>query len=178
MQAMQYKINLPADYQMDIIKNRVSNNGYKTDKFQDLLFKAYLITEKDSTDGSFTNSYCPLYVWKKTEGMTKFIFEGYFDNIISSFGWEHIEIGVTASIDLGESFSKSKFVLEEQSDILEQRSLKDFDFKTTKYAGELGKVVIYNPDKWKYVTFTFFGDKPVESQDKKIYTILHLSLGE
>lgn len=45
MKAMQYKIGLPTDYDMDIIKKRVRNNGYTTDGFQDLLFKAYLIKE-------------------------------------------------------------------------------------------------------------------------------------
>ncbi|MDN5653007.1 MAG: DUF4865 family protein [Lactococcus lactis] len=111
MQAMQYKIGLPTDYDMDIIKKRVRNNGYKTDGFQDLLFKAYLITER-GTDNQ-ENSYCPLYVWKKTEGMTKFIFGGFFDNIIDSFGWKNIEVGVTSSLSLSPSFSKSKYVIEE-----------------------------------------------------------------
>ena len=50
---MQYKILLPDDYDMNIIRQRVSVNGYKTDGFQDLLFKAYLIAEKvDSTKSS------------------------------------------------------------------------------------------------------------------------------
>ncbi|KOA18755.1 hypothetical protein CLHOM_28620 [Clostridium homopropionicum DSM 5847] len=31
MIASQYKITLPCDYDMDIIKSRVENNGYKTD---------------------------------------------------------------------------------------------------------------------------------------------------
>lgn len=42
MQAMQYKISLPADYDMNIIKDRIQNNGFKTDGFEDLLFKAIL----------------------------------------------------------------------------------------------------------------------------------------
>ena len=27
--------------------------------------------------------------------MTKFIFDGYFDHILNSFGWQNIEIGIT-----------------------------------------------------------------------------------
>lgn len=71
MQAMQYKIVFPADYDMEKIRKRVKDNGHKTDGFKDLLFKAYLITEKSS--GDLENSYCPLYVWKATDGMTQFI---------------------------------------------------------------------------------------------------------
>lgn len=44
MVAMQYKILLPDDYDMEIVRKKVKNNGHKTDGFQDLLFKAYLIT--------------------------------------------------------------------------------------------------------------------------------------
>jgi hypothetical protein len=46
--AMQYKIKLPDNYDMELIKNRVKLNGYKTDKFDGLLFKAYLISEINS----------------------------------------------------------------------------------------------------------------------------------
>lgn len=31
----QYKIKLPSDYDMDIIRTRVKNNGHKTDGFLD-----------------------------------------------------------------------------------------------------------------------------------------------
>ncbi|WP_142950755.1 DUF4865 family protein, partial [Bacillus sp. AFS076308] len=32
----QYKITLPSDYDMNIIKKRVKNNGHKTDGFEDV----------------------------------------------------------------------------------------------------------------------------------------------
>ena len=84
MQAMQYTIKLPADYDMDIIRQRVRNTGHLMDGFDDLFFKVYLISEK--SEGQLFNSYCPLYIWKNTNGMTKFIFDGYFDHILNSFG--------------------------------------------------------------------------------------------
>lgn len=175
MQAMQYKIDLPEDYDMEIIKDRVHQNGNKMDRFEDLLFKAYLITEKSS--GSLSNSYCPLYIWKQTEGMNKFIFDGFYDNIIQSFGWQKIEIGVTILVDLDDSFSKSQYVLEEYMDIPPQSTLTNVNFVQEKYNNELGRVVVYNPDKWKYVIFTFFEEAPLmEEANKKLYTILHLSL--
>lgn len=45
MIGMQYKITLPNDYDMDIIRDRVTKNGNKTDGFDQLLFKAYLIAD-------------------------------------------------------------------------------------------------------------------------------------
>lgn len=47
---------------MGIICNRVRNNGNKTDGFQDLLMKAYLIAEKDK-HRNIQNEYAPFYLW-------------------------------------------------------------------------------------------------------------------
>lgn len=176
MQAMQYTVELPADYNMDIIRKRVRDNGSKTDGFQDLLFKAYLITDKKTGDNF--NSYSPLYIWRQTEGMTKFIFDGFYDNIIASFGFKNIEIGITTTTDLSEHFGDSQFVVQQYHDIPVQQSLKNFRFDEDNISDSLGKVVIYNPDKWKYVTFNFLANRPHQvSNDIKIYTLLHLSLG-
>jgi len=35
-----------------------------------------------------------LYLWKDSEGLNKFLFEGYYDNIITSFGWQKVNVGV------------------------------------------------------------------------------------
>ena len=93
MIASQYKIVLPGNYDMDIIRQRVKDNGYKTDGFYGLKFKLYLITEK-GIHHNFQNSYSPLYLWKDSEGLNKFLFEGYYDNIITSFGWQKVNVGV------------------------------------------------------------------------------------
>ena len=82
MNAMQYKITLPNDYDMTIIRERVENNGFKTDGFQDLLLKAYLVLDSETR-----KEYAPLYLWKQEGGMNRFIFEGFYDNILTSFGW-------------------------------------------------------------------------------------------
>ena len=86
MIAMQYKILLPENYDMNIIRKRVTINGNKTDGFQDLLFKAYLITESKSEGKGNHNQYSPLYLWKDSIGMDKFIFDGFYNNILNSFG--------------------------------------------------------------------------------------------
>ena len=63
MIASQYRITLPADYDMDIIRKRVRDNGYKTDGFEGLKFKLYLTTENGKYN-NLQNSYSPLYLWK------------------------------------------------------------------------------------------------------------------
>lgn len=173
MIAMQYKILLPDDYNMDMIRQRVSDHGHKTDEFQDLLFKAYLISEKGDSANS-CNEYSPLYVWKKNDGMNKFIFGGYYDNILSSFGWQKINIGIPMACCLDKDFSQSKFALEIEHEITPSKEMKTIGFSLS-IDHCMGRVLIYNPDKWNYAEYYFCKDIPSERYDKKFYKILHLS---
>lgn len=174
MIGMHYNIKLPADYDMGIVRNRVTNNGYKTDGFEDLLFKAYLIGEVKN--GKLNNRYAPLYVWKDSKGMSKFIFEGSFDKILESFGWENIKIGITSQVALSSEFSQSNYVTEDLKSISPRKSVKNVNLKPTEEKESLGVVTIYNPDDWNYVTYNFFKKKPV-NLSKTVFEILHLSLG-
>lgn len=90
MIAMQYKINLPADYDMEIIRKRVRDSGEKTDGFTGLEMKAYLIAEKAKYNNT-ENQYAPFYLWSKTEGMNQFLLGGPFNNILNSFGWPVVQ---------------------------------------------------------------------------------------
>ncbi|MGJ7911653.1 DUF4865 family protein [Neobacillus sp. LXY-1] len=178
MIGMQYKIKFPKDYDMGIIKKRVTDNGHKTDGFPGLLFKAYLITETEES-GNFYNSYAPLYIWNDSEGMNKFIFGGFYDNILGSFGWQQINMGVPYSINLDKEFNRSKYVVEVKGNIPESKSLANRDFLPFQHLVEnsLGNVLIYNPDKWSYSNFFFYERKPELSptDDITIYEILHIS---
>ena len=171
MQAMQYTIKLPSDYDMDIIRQRVQNTGHLMDGFDDLFFKVYLISEK--SEGQLFNSYCPLYIWKNTNGMTKFIFDGYFDHILNSFGWQNIEIGITSSVEISDHFDSSKYATLEVIDIEVSESLKSFTIYEQMQTNESGKVVIFNPDKWKNCIFIFYTNKPYTQLPT--FEILHIS---
>jgi hypothetical protein len=181
MIGMQYKVILPKDYDMGIIKKRVQDNGHKTDGFPGLNFKAYLITKAEE-NGNLYNSYSPLYVWNDSQGMNKFIFEGYYDNILASFGWQHINIGVPLSINLDKDFNKSRYVVEYTGHISEGKSLINSPFNTSSNyvkntEKSLGNLLVYNPDKWGYSHFSFYQDKPeIDSSDHlTLYDILHVS---
>jgi len=174
MIAMQYKILLPDDYDMNIIRQRVKNNGFKTDGFQDLIFKAYLINVKTGTPECH-NEYSPLYLWKDSGGMNKFIWEGFYNNILQSFGWQKINIGIPLLCDLSKDFNNSKYAMEIENDVLPTNQMEPLRFLITSDRC-LGKVLIYNPDKWKYVEYHFFEKKPEKSLENKIYQILHLSV--
>lgn len=172
MNAMQYKITLPNDYDMSLIRARVAANGAKTDYFNGLLFKAYLISEK--IQGAISNSYAPLYA----EGMNQFIFDGFYDQIIHDFGWQTIQIGVPLTIALQDNFTDASYLSEQILPINEQLSLTDVSKKILHSQlipkNSLGYLIIYNPDKWQAVVWGFHAKKPIHS-DAALYEILHIS---
>lgn len=176
MHAMQYEIKLPSDYDMRLIKERVEKNGDKTDGINDLLIKAYLIKQCNET--IVTNVYAPLYIWETSEGMTNFIFNRYYDNILTSFGWQHINIGIPFLVNIKNNVKRSKFAIEECLDIKPTLSLTNLEInsKFICFDNVLAEIIIYNPEKWKFVKFSFVEDFPSYS-DKgfEYYEILHIS---
>ena len=179
MMGMQYKIFLPKDYDMRKIRLRVQENGNKTDGFPGLHFKVYLMSEKNE-NGSLFNCYAPLYIWKDSRGMNQFIFGGYYDNILESFGWQHIQIGVPLSVQLEQDFAKSKYVVETEGVIHKANSLLNSAFEpfhVDKNKDVLATVLIYNPDQWSYNHYGFYREKPniVSTSPVTVYEILHVS---
>ncbi|MBB5118798.1 hypothetical protein AF335_06585 [Streptomyces eurocidicus] len=86
MYAMQYEITLPADYDMGIIRTRVATRGHLLDDLPGLGLKAYVIRER-GVGGSPVNQYAPVYLWRDTDAMSRFLVGGGgFQGIIGDFG--------------------------------------------------------------------------------------------
>lgn len=85
MYAMQYQIALPTDYDMQIIRDRVTQTGHLMDGYHGLEVKAYLIQEK--AKGAAQNTYAPFYVWRDIDGMRQFCWgEPGYSAIVRDFG--------------------------------------------------------------------------------------------
>jgi hypothetical protein len=178
MIASQYKIILPNNYDMNIIRRRVEDNGHKTDGFYGLKYKFYLISEKGIYHNLY-NSYSPLYLWKDSEGLNRFLFGGFYDNIISSFGWQHVNIGVPFIDTTTQRIKESSYVFEIIREIEPQESLKSLENTIKESIPGIGNaeyLVIYNPDTWKYQVFYFIDDlEKVRTEKGVLYNILHIS---
>lgn len=178
MIATQYKIILPSDYDMNIIKERVRNNGHKTDGFDELKFKLYLITEK-GIHHNLQNSYCPLYLWKNSNGLNKFLFNGFYDNILKSFGWQRVNVGIPLIDTTTSKIKKNNYLYHITHEIHPQESLinlTDQIVENIPIIPDTEYVVIYNPDKWEYDVFYFLNDvNSLKEMSGVIYQILHIS---
>lgn len=178
MIATQYKITLPSNYDMNIIVERVKNNGHKTDGFHDLKFKLYLMTQKGKNN-NLQNSYAPLYIWKDSEGLNKFLFNGFYDNILSSFGWQQVNIGIPLIDTTTCKISDTKYVFEITKHVEPQGSLNNFKDRIEKDIPKVEGaeyIVIYNPDKWTYSVFYLINDlNKIKAENGIIYNIFHIS---
>ncbi|WP_413797825.1 DUF4865 family protein [Streptomyces iranensis] len=90
MLAMQYRITLPADYDMKTIRHRVETKGPLLDDFSGLGLKAYGIRERD-VDGSPVHQYAPFYLWTAPEAMNRFLWGPGFQGVVRDFGRPSVE---------------------------------------------------------------------------------------
>lgn len=100
MHAMQYRITLPADYDMGIIRHRVASRGHLLDDFPGLGLKAYGVRER-GVDGSPVNQYAPFYLWSAPEAMNAFLWGAGFRGVVEDFGRPVVEHWVGLAFEPG-----------------------------------------------------------------------------
>lgn len=81
--------------------------------------------------------------------------------------------GITTVVKLEKNFKKSKYGIEKVDDILPEDTLQNVNLTATLSSTESGKLVIYNPDKWKKVTFS--EARPKKENNIRCFEILHIS---
>jgi len=98
---MQYRIGLPADYDMAIIRERVRIRGSALDERAGLNCKAYCIRERH-VDGSTVNEYAPFYLWDDAGAAADFLWGGEgFDGIVRDFGRPAVHTWVPTAFEAG-----------------------------------------------------------------------------
>ncbi|WP_405592432.1 DUF4865 family protein [Streptomyces sp. NBC_01190] len=185
MHAMNYRITLPADYDMGIIHRRVATRGHLLDTFPGLGLKAYLVRER-GTDGSPVNQYAPFYLWNTARGMNSFLWGAGFRGIVSDFGRPVVEhwsglgfehgpavAGVPCAAD---RLTWSPAPDEDPGPALERavRELPERAARPGVHSVALG----IDPRRWELVRLTLWQDQAPEEAGSERYRVLHLSRPE
>ncbi len=181
MIAMQYKITLPSDYDMGIIRKRVRDNGHKTDGFPDLKMKAYLIAEKTKYN-NFENQYAPFYLWEQMAGMNQFLLGGPFNNIINSFGRPNVYSWIVLHEYVCKT-TEQQFAIVQTSPIPSESDFSDLcnteekNFhKWMESASTKAYITAYNPLTWEICRFHMTTDLDMlKTKDSLIYNVHHIS---
>lgn len=181
MHAMQYELTLPADYDMDIIRDRVARKGHLLDGWEGLGLKAYLMRER-GTDGSPVNQYAPFYLWNTLEGMNTFLWGGAFQGIAEDFGRPSVRqwTGV-AYEEGGAAGSAAPVAVRHRQSVPDGVELsavmEDAVRESARLAGEDGAVLAaaaVDTSRWELVHFSLWAhDAPKAEGD--VFQVLHLS---
>ncbi|MGF6608477.1 hypothetical protein OKW45_003399 [Paraburkholderia sp. WSM4175] len=183
MYAMHYEITLPADYDMQIIRNRVADRGHMTDTFAGLGLKAYLIRERDKA-GATLNQYSPFYLWNDTAGMNRFLWQGGgFQGIVESFGrpvvltWSGLlcQRG-PASGALPCAATRERVVVPREADLAQaaRDAVAEVEH-IARHSSVIASACAIDPRSWERVTFTLWADTPEAVAPGERYEVLHLS---
>ncbi|WP_432046985.1 DUF4865 family protein [Streptomyces asiaticus] len=182
MLAMQYRITLPADYDMKIIRRRVETKGPLLDDFPGLGFKAYGIRER-GVDGSPVHQYAPFYLWTAPEAMNRFLWGPGFQGIVRDFGRPPVEHWQGLGFERGPAAGATPRAATRHSEPvpaatdpasavegalarLAERARKDGVHTTA-----LG----IDPRGWELIHFTLWEESAPPSEPGDRYQVLHLS---
>lgn len=181
MHAMQYEITFPADYDMDVIRERAATRHGATDDFAGLGVKAYLMREK-GVDGSPVNAYAPLYLWRTEEGMNTFLWGPAFQGLAADFGrpvvqhWAGVAYGEGRSAD-----GSARTAVRRRTPVAPDADLPDLVADSVREVAELADTegVLYaaaavDPRTWELLTFSVW-EHGAPRTPGDIYQVLHLS---
>lgn len=180
MHAMQYEITLPADYDMGIIRDRVTAKGHLLDDFPGLGVKAYLIRERG--EDSPVNQYAPFYLWSAPEGMNSFLWGPGFQGIVRDFGRPEVQHWAGLAYEEGPSSAAlprtatrrrapvpaSAAPADAVDAALEESS------RLAKAPGAVATALAVDPRRWELVHFTLW-DHPAPKEPGERFEVLHLS---
>ena len=183
MYAMQYTIPLPADYDMQIIRNRVARTGHIMDGFHGLAFKAYLIREK--ANGASINEYAPFYVWNDIDGMRSFCWgEPGYSAIVRDFGRRPIQdstvIGITegsAPLDSARFMSITTQPLPggiAPSQVIDELTQ---DFLASIRPSTVRRIAALDVTTWTLLHAELSAEAPAPNSGVTTYEVLHVSSG-
>ncbi|WP_394779618.1 DUF4865 family protein [Undibacterium sp.] len=186
MIAMQYSFTLPADYDMDIIRQRIASKGHLLDDFPGLVFKAYLSASKDMAPaGSHENLYAPFYLWQDSEAMNRFLCGPGFAAVSTAFGWPVVRTWSVWHSSLHADIADARHATRELAAIpafsdlavLQQEEIRMAQQDMARY-GALAAVTAFDPATWTMVRTRLWRDANQASQNAQLqhYEIGHLSL--
>ena len=182
MYAMQYEITLPTDYDMGIIRRRVESTGHRTDDFEGLGVKAFLV--QDRANGEMVNQYAPFYLWNDPAGMSRFLWGGgFFTAICNSFGrppvrhWTGVEALAGPDVDQP-ALSATKHTQQITPDVDPAGPVAEA-LETVRRTAARGGVhttaIAVDPTRWELVHFTLWATPEPPATPGTRYQVLHLS---
>jgi hypothetical protein len=183
MFAMQYRITLPADYDMAIIRKRIADRGHLTDDFPRLAFKAYLYSDRNASYASGReNRYAPFYLWHDTEGMNAFLASAGFAGLTSAFGrpsirtWSVWDAQTALDLSVARYATCETVPISERTALQTARDAEHANVRTDLDRGALAAISAFNPTDWMAMRFRLWRDSAgIPTDEVDVYQVGHVS---
>lgn len=187
MIAMQYEVTLPADYDMQIIRDRVASTGHLLDAYPGLGVKAFLLRE-NGTDGATVNQYAPFYLWADAGGAASFLWSGVgFTAILRDFGRPTVQTWIGGTVHQTPAWRRppayalrTTTALSMDADLVEAATGADRRMRSAVESGSalLGAYGI-DPRTWQLMTFTLHVERPGDRpQAAELFQVLRVAAPE
>ncbi|MZD06548.1 DUF4865 family protein [Streptomyces sp. SID5785] len=181
MHALQYEITLPADYDMDVIRERVATKGHLLDDFPGLAAKAYLMRER-GVAGSPVNQYAPFYLWATPEGMNSFLWGPGFRGLVADFGRPEVQHWMGVAYAPGRpGGAPARAAVRRRTPIAADADLDglvpDVEREVAELAASEGVLFAagaVDPRTWERCVFSVWSD-PEPAAEGEVFQVLHLS---
>lgn len=181
MHALQYELTLPADYDTDIVRDRVARVGHLLDDWDGLGIKAYLLRER-GVHGSPVNQYAPFYLWNTVEGMNRFLWGGPFQGLVNDFGRPAVRQWTGLGYEEGTAAgAPAAFAVRRREPVPDgvefAELMADVVRETRRTADEDGAVLAaaaVDPGRWELVRFSLWAHAAPKAEGD-VFQVLHLS---
>lgn len=179
MLAMQYSIQLPADYDDQRIMQRVQQRSKLFDGLDGLHHKAFLYSAEDKL-------YAPFYVWQDIAEARQFLFDQLFRGVMESFKRPRVRNWVVTGQAYGNRAMKPTHAIREIDSLPADKDIESLLAAEQLQQQEMLKdpnlyyhLIAIDPDRWEIIRYHLWRDAkaaPKLGADCiQTYEVLHVS---
>jgi hypothetical protein len=180
MFAMQYSHRLPADYDMQIIRERVARRGPLWDDTQGLVCKVFAVQERNR-HGAAGNLYASVYLWSDADATVRFLMGERFQAVIDSFGRPQIETWLPLDARRGHASEALSLYRDERGlKATEDRAaLQEQEIEANReIAARTDTVAVWaalDLSAWRLIRFTLSSAPADPTRGGEVYDVMHLA---
>ena len=182
MIAMQYTIQLAADFGVERIRERVNARGPLFDKFPGLAHKSYLFNHQHAL-------YAPFYIWNSHDAARDFLLGSLFVSVMETFGRPRVRTWNVIAYDIIDAAVAPRYAVREVDSIASEDHLgtlaeqeRDHHRALAGTDGLHSHAVALDADRWELVRYSLWRDEScalkVRADSVQPYEVLHLSTPE
>jgi hypothetical protein len=183
MFAMQYEHRLPADYDMQVMRDRAATRGPQWDDTPGLGLKAFIARVRGE-HGAVANLYGGAYLWRDSESAAALLTGEVFRTVTDSFGRPRVDTwlpldacrGAADPATPARALYRHTEVLASQADVpAAQADAVARNRATAGRADTLAAWVVLDPASWSIVWFTLSSAAPDPARGGEAWQVLYLA---